>query len=119
MAAPCECLLCVYPQKKRRQKTANNTTIIDRRALRGARRLEAHPVIETAPGEEAQVDYGEGALTLYPGTDRYSRPTVSLPITGLVAVPISSGSCARTSSTLSSCSSSSTNSTRVLLSSHK
>ena len=27
-----------------------------------------------APGEESQVDYGEGALTLVPGTDRYRRP---------------------------------------------
>lgn len=27
-----------------------------------------------APGEEAQVDYGEGALTRVPGTDRYRRP---------------------------------------------
>ena len=28
--------------------------------------------LEFAPGEEVQVDYGEGALTLFPGTDRYS-----------------------------------------------
>jgi transposase len=27
-----------------------------------------------APGEEAQVDYGEGALTRVPGTDRYKKP---------------------------------------------
>ena len=27
-----------------------------------------------AMGEEAQVDYGEGALTRVPGTDRYRRP---------------------------------------------
>ena len=26
------------------------------------------------PGEEMQVDYGEGALTLVPGTDRYKKP---------------------------------------------
>ena len=26
------------------------------------------------PGEEMQVDYGEGALTLVPGTDRYRKP---------------------------------------------
>lgn len=26
------------------------------------------------PGEEMQVDYGEGALTRVPGTDRYARP---------------------------------------------
>lgn len=30
--------------------------------------------LEFAPGEEAQVDYGEGAPTRVPGTDRYKRP---------------------------------------------
>jgi transposase len=30
--------------------------------------------LEFAPGEEVQVDYGEGALTLCPGTDRYRKP---------------------------------------------
>jgi transposase len=30
--------------------------------------------LEFAPGEEVQVDYGEGALTLVPGTERYRRP---------------------------------------------
>lgn len=30
--------------------------------------------LEFTAGEEAQVDYGEGALTLVPGTDRYRRP---------------------------------------------
>jgi transposase len=30
--------------------------------------------LEFAAGEEVQVDYGEGALTLVPGTDRYRRP---------------------------------------------
>ena len=30
--------------------------------------------LEFAPGEEVQVDYGEGALTRVPGTDRYRRP---------------------------------------------
>lgn len=30
--------------------------------------------LEFAPGEEAQVDYGEGALTRIPGSDRYRRP---------------------------------------------
>jgi len=30
--------------------------------------------LEFAAGEEVQVDYGEGALTRYPGTDRYRRP---------------------------------------------
>ena len=30
--------------------------------------------LEFVPGEEAQVDYGEGAPTRVPGTDRYRRP---------------------------------------------
>ncbi len=30
--------------------------------------------LEFAAGEEVQVDYGEGARTRYPGTDRYRRP---------------------------------------------
>lgn len=30
--------------------------------------------LEFLPGEEVQVDYGEGALTLVAGTDRYRRP---------------------------------------------
>ena len=30
--------------------------------------------LEFAPGEEAQVDYGEGALTRVAGTDRYRKP---------------------------------------------
>lgn len=33
----------------------------------------AHPVIETAPGEEAQVDYGQGPLVLDPRTGKYRR----------------------------------------------
>lgn len=30
--------------------------------------------LEFAPGEEAQVDYGEGALTRVPGSDRFRKP---------------------------------------------
>jgi len=30
--------------------------------------------LEFLPGEESQVDYGEGALTRVPGTDRYRKP---------------------------------------------
>jgi transposase len=30
--------------------------------------------LEFAPGEEAQVDYGEGALTRVPGSERYRKP---------------------------------------------
>jgi transposase len=34
---------------------------------------EAHPVIETAPGEEAQVDYGDGPMVRHPETGKYRR----------------------------------------------
>ena len=43
------------------------------RAMRGAPTPEAHPVIETAPGEESQVDYGEGPMVRDPGTGKYRR----------------------------------------------
>ncbi len=33
----------------------------------------AHPVIETEPGEEGQVDYGEGPMVLYAETGKYRR----------------------------------------------
>jgi transposase len=42
-------------------------------ALRGARSPEAHPIIETAPGAEAQVDYGDGPMVRHPETGRYTR----------------------------------------------
>jgi transposase len=35
---------------------------------------EVYDVLEFFPGEEAQVDYGQGALTLHPKTKRYRRP---------------------------------------------
>ena len=34
---------------------------------------EAHPVIETAPGEEGQVDYGDGPMVRHPETGKYRR----------------------------------------------
>ncbi|MER2562634.1 MAG: IS21 family transposase [Myxococcaceae bacterium] len=34
---------------------------------------QAHPVIVTAPGEESQVDWGEGPLVLNPETGKYRR----------------------------------------------
>jgi transposase len=43
------------------------------RVLRGARTAEAHPIIETAPGEEGQVDYGEGPMVRDPETRKYKR----------------------------------------------
>ena len=39
-------------------------------ALRGQRPAEAHPVIVTAPGEEGQVDYGDGPMVRHPDTGK-------------------------------------------------
>jgi transposase len=41
--------------------------------LRGATTPEACAVIETAPGEEAQVDYGEGPMVRDPESGKYRR----------------------------------------------
>ena len=41
--------------------------------LRGATPVEARVVITTAPGEEAQVDYGEGPMVRDPATGKYRR----------------------------------------------
>jgi transposase len=41
--------------------------------LRGQRTLEPHAVIVTAPGEEGQVDYGDGAMVRHPLTRKYRR----------------------------------------------
>jgi transposase len=41
--------------------------------LRGAQVPEARVVITTAPGEEAQVDYGEGPMVRDPETGKYKR----------------------------------------------
>src|SRR5439155_4207142 len=46
--------------------------------LRGPRTPEAHPVIVTAPGEEAQVDYGDGPMVRHPGTGQYRRTRLFL-----------------------------------------
>jgi len=43
------------------------------RGLRGIHVPEAHPVIVTAPGEEAQVDYGTGPMVRDPQTGKYRR----------------------------------------------
>jgi transposase len=47
-----------------------------KRFVRSLRREAPHQFdrLEFLPGEEAQVDYGEGALTLDPRTGRYRRP---------------------------------------------
>jgi transposase len=41
--------------------------------LRSQRSPEAHPVIVTAPGEEGQVDYGDGPMVRHPVTRKYRR----------------------------------------------
>ena len=41
--------------------------------LKGAPSPEARPVIVTAPGEEAQVDYGTGPMVRDPANGRYQR----------------------------------------------
>ena len=43
------------------------------RKLRGAPMPEARVVIQTAPGEEAQVDYGSGPMARDPHTGKYRR----------------------------------------------
>lgn len=43
------------------------------RTLRAATSPDTHPVIVTAPGEEAQVDYGDGAMVRHPETGKYRR----------------------------------------------
>ena len=41
--------------------------------LRGVQTPQAHPVIVTAPGEEAQVDYGTGPMVRDPQSGKYRR----------------------------------------------
>ena len=41
--------------------------------LRGSQAPQAHPVIVTAPGEEAQVDYGTGPMVRDPQSGKYRR----------------------------------------------
>lgn len=41
--------------------------------LRGCASPEARVVITTAPGEEAQVDYGEGPMVRHPSSGKYKR----------------------------------------------
>jgi transposase len=43
------------------------------RKLRGTQSPEARVVIETAPGEEAQVDYGKGPMVRDPSSGKYRR----------------------------------------------
>jgi transposase len=41
--------------------------------LKAAEPDDAHPRIETAPGEEGQVDYGDGPMVRHPDSHRYRR----------------------------------------------
>ena len=41
--------------------------------LRGESIPEAHPIIQTAPGEEGQVDYGDGPMVRHPESGKYRR----------------------------------------------
>ena len=43
------------------------------RKLRGVRSPEAAGIIQTGPGEEAQVDYGSGPMVRHPKTGKYRR----------------------------------------------
>jgi hypothetical protein len=43
--------------------------------LRSKASREAHPVIETAPGEEGQVDYGDGPMLRHPASGQYRALT--------------------------------------------
>lgn len=43
------------------------------RQLRGGSAVDAHAVITTPPGEEAQVDYGTGPMVRHPETGKYRR----------------------------------------------
>ena len=43
------------------------------RKLRGTQSPEARAVIQTAPGEEAQVDYGDGPMVRDPQSGKYRR----------------------------------------------
>lgn len=43
------------------------------RRLRGVQPAAAHPIIVTAPGEEGQVDYGDGPMVRHPNTRKYRR----------------------------------------------
>jgi transposase len=43
------------------------------RRVRGGVPLEPAGIIETAPGEEAQVDYGEGPMVRDPVSGKYKR----------------------------------------------
>lgn len=71
----------------RRNATAIYQDLVDQHGFGGAynsvkrfvnrlrhKQPEQFDRLEFLPGEEMQVDYGEGALTLVPGTQRYRKP---------------------------------------------
>jgi hypothetical protein len=55
--------------------------------LRGAVSPEARVVITTAPGEEGQVDYGDGPMVRYPQTGKYRRTRLFVLTLGYSAKP--------------------------------
>lgn len=52
------------------------------RKIRGATRPLGHPVIQTEPGLEGQVDYGEGPMVLHPKTGKYRRTRLFVLVLG-------------------------------------
>ena len=58
------------------------------------RQPEQFDCLEFAPGEEAQVDYGEGALTRIAGTERYRKPRLF--VMTLTVWPTSAASTSKT-----------------------
>lgn len=46
------------------------------RRLRGETGRDGHPVIVTEPGEETQVDYGQGPMVRHPETGKYRRTRI-------------------------------------------
>ena len=55
------------------------------RKLRGSAPAEARVVITTAPGEEGQVDYGDGPMVRDPQTGKYRRTRLFVLTLGLLA----------------------------------
>src|SRR6185503_4279738 len=52
--------------------------------LRGTSSPEAHVVITTAPGEEGQVDYGDGPMVRHPQTGKYRRTRLGVTVRVIV-----------------------------------
>jgi hypothetical protein len=57
------------------------------RALKKNAQPQAHPVIETAPGEEGQVDYGDGPMVRHPESGKYRRTRLFQPLNPIFRPP--------------------------------